>query len=109
MTAKNLFEKKLATDLWFKVLTHHRVKIRDTKAKARVVLVFLLVPVLASRLRFYFAALVGLTIGLAIGRTVSMGENVVIGLLKFSWRNLLSSFQKWFIIKADFQVFSSLG
>ena len=75
-----------------KVFTHYQVENRDKKAEAQVILAFLLALVLAGRPRFCLVAPVGLTVGLAIGGAVLTEGDVAVGLSRFSWWNLLSSF-----------------
>ena len=66
-------------------------------------------PFLAGQPCFTLVALVGLTIGLAIGGVELMGGDIAIGLLGFFWWNLLRSFERCYIAKAGSQVFFSLG
>ena len=63
---------------------------------------------LASQPRFclLFRAL-GLTVGLAVGRAVSMEVEVTFGLSEFSLCKVLTSLRRCWMAKTDSQVFSS--
>lgn len=67
------------------MLTHHQIENYDKKAKAQVILTFLLSPVLAGPPYFCLVTALNLTVSLAIDKVVLTGREVAAGLLGFFW------------------------